>query len=119
MTSCIAGSIPNQVIRCKQIIDGGIPFDAVCAGTDEAAIGILKCLHQPGLSVPEDVAVASIDNLDISAYTIPSLTTIDIPKDETGFHAISALINHDQEQSSNISITVRTHLIQRNSTRIR
>lgn len=102
---------------CADLLRTGAPFDAICTGTDEVAIGVLKCLHEHGIRVPQDVAVASIDNLDISAYMIPSLTTVDIPKNEIGQQAINALVSQQTNGSAAaISITVRTQLIVRDST---
>ena len=104
---------------CLQLLRSGWKFDAVCAGTDEAAIGILKCLHEHDLHVPRDVAIASIDNLDISAFTIPSLTTIDVPKHEIGLHAIDILVSdRPRRGSSAYAITVPTKLVIRESTAV-
>jgi LacI family transcriptional regulator len=102
---------------CEALLKTGLTLDAICVGTDEASVGVLYCLHQHGLRVPQDVAVASIDNLDISAFTIPALTTIDIPTYEIGHHAIEALIaNPPRRDGSAFAITVRTQLIVRDST---
>jgi LacI family transcriptional regulator len=101
---------------CGQLLRDDVPLDAICAGTDEAAIGILKCLHEHGFQVPHDIAIASIDNLDVSAYTIPALTTIDVPKYEIGLHAIEVLVSDKPSRgSSAYAITVPTRLIVRES----
>jgi LacI family transcriptional regulator len=101
---------------CKRLIDSGVPVDAICAGTDEVAIGVLKCLHEARLSVPQQVAVASIDNIDTSAFTIPSLTTVDVPKREIGIHAVETLISDkSNKNSSAFAITLRTQLVIRES----
>ncbi len=102
---------------CDDLFRTGVPVDAICTGTDEVAIGVLKYLHEHGIHVPQDVAVASIDNLDISAYLIPSLSTVDIPKNEIGQQAVNALLTQQANgNSAAISITVRTQLIVRDST---
>jgi DNA-binding LacI/PurR family transcriptional regulator len=102
---------------CEQLLRRQIPIDAICTGTDEVAIGVLNCLHQYGLRVPESVAVSSIDNLDISAFTIPSLTTVEVPKQEIGFHTIDILVSDKSPKpSSAFAITVPTRLIVRQST---
>ncbi|MBZ0284038.1 MAG: LacI family transcriptional regulator [Anaerolineae bacterium] len=101
---------------CEQLIQSGVKLDAICAGTDEVAVGILHCLHKYNLQVPDDVAVASIDNLDISAFTIPALTTVDVPKQEIGFHAVETLISNDpRKNASAFAITVHTELVVRES----
>lgn len=101
---------------CLQLLRADWKFDAICAGTDEAAVGILKCLHEHNLHVPRDVAIASIDNLDISAFTIPALTTVDVPKHEIGLHAIDILVSDKPRRgASAYAITVPTHLVVRES----
>lgn len=102
---------------CEALLQSGMQVDAICAGTDEVAIGVLNCLHHHGLHVPDEIAVASIDNLDISAFTIPALTTVDVPRREIGLHAIETLMSSKPRQrSSSFAITVRTELIVREST---
>lgn len=101
---------------CEQLLRDAAPIDAICSGSDEVAIGILNCLYRSGLHVPNDVAIASIDNLDISAYTIPALTTIDVPKQEIGFHAIDVLVSDKTRRGSPaFAITLPTQLIVRES----
>jgi LacI family transcriptional regulator len=100
----------DQMLRAKQ------PIDAICAGSDEVAIGVLKCLHQHGLLIPQDVAVASIDNIDVSAFTVPALTTVDVPKHEIGLHTIDILASDKPRRgSSGFAITVPTQLVVRES----
>jgi len=102
---------------CAQLLQSGVSVDAICAGTDEVAIGALKRLHEQGIGVPRQVAIASIDNLDISAYTIPALTTVDVPKHEIGLHAVEALLSDAPRKSApSFAITVHTQLIVREST---
>lgn len=43
---------------------------------DEKAIIAIKVLSEHGIKVPQDVSVVGFDNLPISGYTIPGLTTI-------------------------------------------
>jgi LacI family transcriptional regulator len=49
---------------------------AVVAANDESAIGALNAIRRFGLKVPEDMAVAGFDGLDISAWMQPALTTL-------------------------------------------
>lgn len=49
---------------------------AVVAANDESAIGALHAIRRFGLKVPEDIAVAGFDGLDISAWMQPALTTL-------------------------------------------
>lgn len=49
---------------------------AVFATADVLAIGVMAGLAETGFSVPGDVSVIGFDNLDVSAYSPPGLTTI-------------------------------------------
>lgn len=55
------------------------PPTAIFAASDFIAIGALRALHELGLRIPEDVAVASFDGTAESAYSWPSLTTVRQP----------------------------------------
>lgn len=50
--------------------------EALFVASDVQAIGALYALHELGLSVPDDVAVASMGGTRAAAYTIPALTTM-------------------------------------------
>lgn len=59
-------------------------FTAVFAATDELAIGAIRALQDEGIRVPDDVSVVGFDDIDISSYYIPRLTTIRQPIQEIG-----------------------------------
>lgn len=98
------------------LIDAGIEVDAVCAGSDEVALGVLSGLHRKQQRAPEDVAVAGIDNLDMAAYIVPALTSVDVPRQALGFHAVDTLIaDRSPGEMSAFSITLPTQLVVRDS----
>ncbi len=68
-------------------------FDAVFAGDDNAAIGVLIALKEAGLRVPEDVRVVGFDDLRMSPYLTPSLTTVRAPIEEVGRSAAMQLFH--------------------------
>jgi DNA-binding LacI/PurR family transcriptional regulator len=57
------------------IREGG-KFDAVFAATDVIAMSAIRAIIASGLSVPRDVAVVGFDDIALSAYTNPPLTTV-------------------------------------------
>lgn len=59
------------------LVDSGVPFDGVFAVTDAVAIGVLSGLAAAGLRVPEDVQVIGFDNLSLSEFLVPALSTVD------------------------------------------
>ncbi len=70
---------------------GTRPTALVCA-TDLHAFGALKAARELGLRVPLDVAVTGFDNLEASALSSPSLTTVKQDCDLIGREAIAALL---------------------------
>jgi len=57
---------------------------AIFAGSDNLAIAVLSAVQELGLEVPGDVAVVGVNDLDFTAYTSPTLTTVSIPMEEIG-----------------------------------
>jgi LacI family transcriptional regulator len=66
-------------------------FTALFAATDELAIGAIRVLQDTGIRVPEDVSVVGFDDIDISDYMIPRLTTVRQPIKEIGEQTALAL----------------------------
>lgn len=63
---------------------GKADFDAVFAGDDDAAVGVLDALQTNGRRVPEDVAVAGFDDQSLAAFLNPPLTTVRAPTERVG-----------------------------------
>jgi DNA-binding LacI/PurR family transcriptional regulator len=61
-----------------------VPFDAVFTGDDDAAIGVLKSLHEHEVRVPEDIAVIGFDDLGFAPFLNPPLTTVRAPTRKVG-----------------------------------
>lgn len=73
-------ALQNGYRYVKEILDsrsiGELP-DAFIATSDLLAIGAIKAFRECGFSVPGDVGLISYDNLDISSFVAPPLTTIE------------------------------------------
>jgi LacI family transcriptional regulator len=92
-------------------------FTAVFAATDELALGAIRVLKDEGIMVPEDVSVVGFDDIDISSYTIPRLTTIRQPLDKIGEQTALTLHKCISGLSVNTADTILPHkLIIRDST---
>ena len=61
----------------EQLLKSGKLPTAVIALNDRVALGAIKRLRAAGLDVPRDLSIAGYDNLDITDYTQPRLTTVD------------------------------------------
>ena len=61
----------------RQILTMGNSVTALICAYDNIAFGAIKELKKAGLSVPDDVSVIGMDNINTGKYTDTSLTTID------------------------------------------
>jgi LacI family transcriptional regulator len=94
---------------------GSLPR-AVCAGSDEVAIGILFYLHERGIAVPEETALISIDNIEMAQYTNPQLTSINVQKRAMGYRAVEMIVNHTAGRGENaLTMLLPVNLVIRKS----
>ncbi len=90
-------------------------MDAIFAGDDEAAIGVLAALNEAGRKVPDDIAVVGFDDLRSSAYLTPPLTSVRAPTEEVGRAAALQLINLIQAGQADALTLLPTELVIRQS----
>lgn len=96
--------------------DHQAPKALFCA-TDRAAIGAMKALTEKGLVIGRDVLVAGHDDLTMSNYINPTLTTVAQPKSLIGKEAIKAILSLSNSNSRRIKKILEPKLIIRDSTR--
>ncbi|MBB4931487.1 DNA-binding LacI/PurR family transcriptional regulator [Lipingzhangella halophila] len=70
------------------------PFTAVVCDDDVLSVGVYKAAQDRGLSVPGDLSVSGIDNVDLATAVTPELTTVDLPGEELGATGMHRLIAH-------------------------
>jgi LacI family transcriptional regulator len=68
-----------------QRLDASAFFTAIVAGNDLIAIGSYSALRDHGLRVPEDVSVVGFDDIPLSLYQRPPLTTVRQPVNQLGY----------------------------------
>lgn len=101
----------------KRLIKSGVPFTAVFTIADALAIAAIKALSDNGLRVPEDCSVISIDGLELSNYTIPTLTTLEQPADIIAKESTDILIGLIEGSARNRHVVLCTSLRQGHSVR--
>jgi LacI family transcriptional regulator len=55
------------------------------------AVGVLKELRERGIRVPDDISVTGFDNIKLSEFCYPALTTVHIPRDRIGHTLFTSL----------------------------
>ncbi|WP_349897503.1 LacI family DNA-binding transcriptional regulator [Parafrigoribacterium soli] len=66
---------------------------AVVAYNDIMALGLIDRLRQRGLSAPYDMSVTGFDNVAVSTFVWPNLTTVDLPRVQMGRMSVDALLD--------------------------
>ncbi len=98
------------------IITKGKLLDAYIVASDSMAIGCLKALNEHQIKVPDTVSIISYDNISLSQYTIPSLTTVDMNSNFMGKTAVDTLVDRiEHERTIAKKIIIPTQLIKRHS----
>lgn len=90
-------------------------FDAVFAGDDNAAVGVINALAEHGYRVPEDIAVVGFDDVRLSAFLTPPLTTVRAPTEMVGKIAAERLFGLLNKEHADGVTLLPTELIIRRS----
>lgn len=65
---------------------------AFFAGNDLIAIGCLRALHEEGIAVPEQVNIIGMNDISVSKYVYPALSTLKIHTEKMGMTAVQLMI---------------------------
>ncbi|OMF22891.1 LacI family transcriptional regulator [Paenibacillus sp. FSL H8-0548] len=93
---------------------------AIVAANDLMAIGVMHACEDAGLSVPHDIAIVGMDNLDISSRVYPKLSSVSLMQEEIGIQAARILMNRlHGKQMNRTAIKIMPKLVVRQSSRWR
>jgi LacI family transcriptional regulator len=77
----------------KSLLERENKPQAIVATNDLMAIGVMKACEEAGLSIPDDMAIVGMDNLDIASRVYPKLTSIALLQEEIGRNAAQILMD--------------------------
>lgn len=92
----------------KRLLARRDDFSAVFVIADAMAVAAMKAIHDHGKRVPEDCSVVAIDGIDMSAYTVPTLTTLVQPQKELGEHSVRILVDMIGQGTENRHVQLET-----------
>ncbi|GAA1435162.1 LacI family DNA-binding transcriptional regulator [Microlunatus lacustris] len=93
------------------------PPTAIFAGSDEQAFGVAEAARVTGRRIPEDLSVVGFDDLPISRWFSPPLTTVRQPLAEMGRTAAAMLTSMiDGREPHGRQVELATELVVRSST---
>jgi LacI family transcriptional regulator len=93
------------------------PPTAIFATGDLIAFGVIQAAYQKGLSVPKELSVVGFDDVYLSKYYVPPLTTIKQPIYEISEAAVNCFFERmENSQKTGRTINFNVHLEIREST---
>ena len=95
------------------------PPTAVLCSNDMTAMGVMRKSYAEGIVIPRDLSVIGFDNIRITEYMLPPLTTVEMSQSELARIAFKALLEDVQRKTPNPKGTeyvLQTSLVLREST---
>lgn len=105
--------------RLSDLITGGLLPTAFICDHDFTAVELMRVLNEHNIKVPEDVSILSSGNTEVSAFSQPPLTTMDLNIEYSCHTVVSTLLQRlaAPEQPS-VNIAVLSTLVERESVRV-
>ena len=101
----------------RELLELPDPPTAVFAGSDLQALGVIAAGSAAGLSVPDDLSVVGYDDIALSRWMSPQLTTVHQPLKRMGEEATRLVLRMAEgEVPDTLRMDLATHLVVRGST---
>ncbi len=93
------------------------PLTAIIAFSDFIAMGAMKAIREQGLRIPDDISIVGFDNLKLSDFCVPALTTVNRFSDEISALIVNTLddLIRFQRNIEQMTIILKTDLVIRES----
>ena len=99
--------------RAVELLDLPDPPTAIFAGSDQQAFGVYEAARQRGLRIPDDLSVVGFDELPVSRWASPPMTTVRQPLTEMGSAAaqmIGELIDGLPLRTNRVELSTELHV---------
>ena len=101
----------------RAILSVSHPPDAIVAGNDNMAVGAYRAIHEFGLKIPDDIAVASFNDISVAQFLNPPLSTVRLPSEEIGEAAVDMLLERIAGRKTAKRAILASRIMWRGSTR--
>ena len=91
-TAADADTLEGGRQAARSLLASGYEPTAIICVNDITAVGALRELRERGIRVPEDMSVTGFDNVKLSEFCYPALTTVHIPREHIGHIICDRLI---------------------------
>lgn len=93
--------------------------DALVCGNDNMAVGAYRAIHELGLKIPEDIAIASFNDISVAQFLNPPLSTVHLPFEDIGQTAVDLLMERLNGRTVAKRAILSARMIWRGSTKPR
>ena len=95
-----SSSVPGGFAAMESLLHLDDRPTAVFCTNDQMAMGALRCAIDRNVAVPRDMSIVGVDDVVLSEYTFPPLTTVAIPKREIASEAVALLLHRFGKDAS-------------------
>ncbi|TCO74549.1 LacI family DNA-binding transcriptional regulator [Marinisporobacter balticus] len=110
----VPGKIEWENTVKKVLTSNDIP-DAYFGLCDSDSVKFISIARSLGYEVPRNISVVGMDNIDISKYSFPTVTTVGVPFKQMGMVSVEQMIHLFNQDYSNVKIVLDYELIERDS----
>jgi len=93
---CECTEASGYVVVAKMLAAGQRPTGLISVW-DQTAMGALSALNDFGVKVPAECEVSGFDNQVYSSFTIPKLSTVNVPVEKMAFQAMKFLVQESMD----------------------
>lgn len=112
----VAGGLGSGAHAMLDMMTARPEVDAIFFAGEVLAIGALFEAQRRGWKVPQRIAIAGYDDLDIVQHTVPRLTCLRLPRLEIGRRSAEALLQRIGGGDEPIRLDLGFQIVQREST---
>lgn len=84
--------LPQSLEATGRLLASEQPPTAMITFNDMMAFGAMRCLHSSGVRIPEEMEIIGFDDIPLSGYMTPALSTISAPNRKLGEKAAELLL---------------------------
>ena len=103
-------------VAARALLGSPEPPTAIFAGSDMQALGVYEEARERELRIPEDLSVVGFDDVSVSRYMSPELTTVRQPLAEMAAEAVRLALRDGERDGAPVRLEMATSLVVRSST---
>jgi LacI family transcriptional regulator len=102
--------------QMTDLLESSSKFTAAFVASDTLAYGAMAAIREHGLCIPQDIALVGLDDLPLSRFIDPPLTSVHLPAADLARRASEVLFQIlQEEQPEQKQVILDTHLVVRES----